>query len=85
MVPKPGFPVINATREERYLRNFREKLPSSAMYVIWLSWMHVSSYRSCRWFPDDFLQAVNPDGVRGHYYHVNPWPLYYMIPDSAVL
>ncbi|KIJ52651.1 hypothetical protein M422DRAFT_74128 [Sphaerobolus stellatus SS14] len=67
VVPKVGHPIINATREERYLRNFREVLPSEM------------------WFPDEFLTTINPNGVRGHYYHVNTWPLYYKIPDNAIV
>ncbi|KAF8588899.1 hypothetical protein K439DRAFT_1334281 [Ramaria rubella] len=67
VVPKIGHPVVNASREDRYLRTFRETLPTAM------------------WFPDDFLVTVNPDGVRGHFYHVHTWPLYYNLPPNAVV
>jgi hypothetical protein len=84
VVPKFGHPVINASREERYLRTYREELPSS-MYVACRCLSHRYLTNLHRWFPDEYLDKVNPGGKRGHFYHVHPWPLYYRLPDNAVV
>ncbi|KAF8515385.1 Frag1/DRAM/Sfk1 family-domain-containing protein [Hysterangium stoloniferum] len=65
VIPKPGHSIVNASRDDRYLRDYREVFPSTM------------------WFPDEFQDQINPGGVRGHRYHVHPWPLYYRLPGNA--
>ncbi|KDQ53108.1 hypothetical protein JAAARDRAFT_39481 [Jaapia argillacea MUCL 33604] len=37
------------------------------------------------WFPMEYYGNENEGGVRGHYYHVFNTPLYYKIPEGAIL
>ncbi|KAF8638712.1 hypothetical protein AX17_002007 [Amanita inopinata Kibby_2008] len=40
---------------------------------------------SDHWFPSEYYQHSPPGGKNGHYYHVFDGPLYYQIPEAAVL
>lgn len=84
VLPKFGHPVIDAPREERYLRIYREDLPSS-MYVTGQLFPAHPYPVLHRRFPDEYLNSVNPGGKRGHFYHVHPWPLYHRLPDNATV
>jgi len=37
------------------------------------------------WFPMEYYGSEGMAGVNGHFYHVFNTPLYYKIPDGAVL
>ncbi|KAA1467420.1 hypothetical protein DENSPDRAFT_792681 [Dentipellis sp. KUC8613] len=67
VVPRYGHRVEKETREDRYLRAWREDLPTD------------------HWFPDAYYGDEKRGGVNGHFYHVFNTPLYYKIPEGAVL
>ncbi|KAG9310533.1 hypothetical protein JVU11DRAFT_9077 [Chiua virens] len=37
------------------------------------------------WFPMEYYDDEHEEGVNGHYYHVFNTPLYYQLPDGAIL
>ncbi|TFY72042.1 hypothetical protein EVG20_g957 [Dentipellis fragilis] len=67
VVPRYGHSVEKESREDRYLRAWREELPTD------------------HWFPDAYYGDEKHGGVNGHFYHVFNTPLYYKIPEGAVL
>jgi len=67
VVPKYGHVVSNDSREARYLRRNKERLPED------------------HWFPMAYYGNAREGGVNGHYYEVFGTPLYYDIPEDAII
>lgn len=85
VVPRFGHNVSDESEEARYMHVHKETLDES--HVSFQIYLIVSSIAepSFKWFPMEYYGNEREGGKNGHYYHVFMTPLYYNIPDSAIL
>lgn len=85
VVPRFGHNVTDDSEAARYLRRNKEALATDHVSLSKFDHIFEIVLISPQWFPMDYYGNEKEGGKNGHFYHVFGTPLYYDIPENAVL